>query len=83
MDPSDVYRPDVPDFTGKDASKFRDYAVTENDPIRERVFQTYAKMHRNQTVEFVKGIESIYSFMKQIDVKRVKMTLCAFKYLKM
>lgn len=56
LDPSDVYRPDIPTFADKDLQQFRDYTVTENDPISERVFQTYKAMHQNQTVEFVQGI---------------------------
>lgn len=55
MDPSDIYRPDKPEFADKDVKKFRDYSVTDDDPIKERVFQTYKVMHRNQTVDFVKG----------------------------
>lgn len=55
LDPSDVYRPDHISFADKELEKFRDYTVTENDPISERVFQTYSLMHRNQTVDFVKG----------------------------
>lgn len=55
LDPSDIYRPDNPDFADKDVNKFRDYTVTENDPISQRIFQTYSKMHRSQTVDFVRG----------------------------
>lgn len=54
LDPSDIYRPDAPTFADKDLKQFRDYSIT-NDPIKERVFQTYSQMHCNQTVEFVQG----------------------------
>lgn len=56
MDPSDVYRPDIPTFADKDVNQFRDFTVKENDPITQRIFQTYIQMHTNQTVDFVKGI---------------------------
>lgn len=55
MDPSDIYRPDISSYAEKDVKKFRDYSIVEDDPIKERVRQTYANMHRNQTVDFVKG----------------------------
>lgn len=55
LDPSDVYRPDASTFADKDLRQFRDYTVKVDDPIKERVFQTYSQMHRNQTVEFVQG----------------------------
>lgn len=55
LDPSDIYRPDKVEFADKDLDKFRDYTVVENDPISERVFQTYKVMHDNQTVDFVQG----------------------------
>lgn len=57
LDPSEIHRPDKPEFADKDVNQFRDYSITENDAIKERVFQTYKAMHRNQTVDFVKGIE--------------------------
>lgn len=39
----------------KSASKFRDYTIDKDDPLKERVRQTYRQMHLNQTVDFVKG----------------------------
>lgn len=54
IDPSELLRPE-PDFVEKSVSKFRDYSIDENDPLKERVRMTYTKMHRNQTVDFVKG----------------------------
>lgn len=60
LDPSEIYRPDAPTFADKDLKLFRDYTLTENDPIKERVFQTYLQMHRNQTVEFVQGTVQYY-----------------------
>lgn len=56
LDPSDIYRPDIASYAEKDVDKFRDYSVVEDDPIKERVRQTYLKMHSNQTVAFVQGI---------------------------
>lgn len=56
LDPSDIYRPDIAAYAKKDLDQFRDYSVVEDDPIKERVRQTYAQMHRNQTVAFVQGI---------------------------
>lgn len=55
MDPSDIYRPDIATYAKKDLDQFRDYSVVEDDPVKERVRQTYAKMHRIQTVAFVQG----------------------------
>lgn len=55
MDPSELHRPEAISFAEKDLNKFRDFTVYENDPIAERVLQTYKQMHRNQTVDFVRG----------------------------
>lgn len=52
LDPSELLRPE-PAFADKELSKFRDYSVDENDPIKERVRRTYRLMHKNQTVDFV------------------------------
>lgn len=52
IDPSELHRPE---FADKDLTKFRNYDVDENDPIKERVRRTYRLMHQNQTVDFVKG----------------------------
>lgn len=54
IDPSELLRPE-PTFADKSISKFRDYSIDETDPLKERVRQTYRQMHRNQTVDFVKG----------------------------
>lgn len=61
LDPSDIYRPDIVSFvTDKDVKDFRNYKITENDSLQERVFQTYKEMHNNQTVDFVKGRHSVW-----------------------
>jgi len=60
LDPSDIYRPDISTFADKDEKDFRDFTVTENDPLKERVFQTYKAMHTSQTVEFVKGRHDVW-----------------------
>lgn len=60
MDPSDIYRPDVSAFVHKDVNQFRDFTVKEDDPITQRIFQTYMKMHTQQTVDFVKGKKRLY-----------------------
>lgn len=44
-----------PDFADKGLSKFRDYTVDENDPLKETVRRTYRLMHLNQTFDFVKS----------------------------
>lgn len=54
LDVSELLRPE-PKFSDKEVSKFRDYTVDENDPLKERVRRTYKLMHTNQTVDFVKG----------------------------
>lgn len=56
LDPSEIYRPDIATYAEKDLDQFRDYSVVKDDPLKERVRQTYAEMHRNQTVAFVQGI---------------------------
>lgn len=53
IDPSELLRPE-PDFADKGISKFRDYTVDENDPLKERVRRTYQLMHKFQTVDYVK-----------------------------
>lgn len=54
IDPSELHRPEAA-FAKKALSEFRDYSLDENDPIKERVYQTYLQMHTNQTVDFVKS----------------------------
>ena len=54
IDPSELLRPE-PSFAEKELSKFRDYTVDEDDPLKQRVQNTYRLMHKNQTVDFVKG----------------------------
>lgn len=54
IDPSELLRPE-PKFASKDVGAYRDYTVDPDDPIQERVRQTYLDMHTNQTVDFVKG----------------------------
>jgi len=54
LDPSELMRPEVK-FADKELTKFRDYTVDENDPLKQRVRRTYRQMHLNQTVEFVQG----------------------------
>jgi len=54
-DPSELLRPELT-FVKKEVGKFRDYSVDENDPIKERVRQTYRQMHLNMTVSFVQGM---------------------------
>jgi inositol oxygenase len=52
IDPSELLRPE-PEFVSKSISKFRDYSIDINDPLKERVRNTYRLMHLNQTVDFV------------------------------
>lgn len=54
IDPSELQRPE-PKYADKELSKFRDYSIDENDPLKERVRKTYRDMHFNQTVDFVKS----------------------------
>ncbi|KAL1500975.1 hypothetical protein ABEB36_006385 [Hypothenemus hampei] len=54
IDPSELLRPE-PAFAKKNVKLFRDYNFNSDDPIQERVRQTYLEMHTNQTVSFVKG----------------------------
>lgn len=54
IDPSELLRPEA-EFANKELTQFRDYSVDLNDPLKERVRQTYRQMHLNQTVDFVKG----------------------------
>lgn len=54
IDPSELIRHEVV-FADKKIFKFRDYNIDPNDVIKERVRKTYFKMHKNMTVEFVKG----------------------------
>lgn len=75
MDPSDIYRPDIASYAEKNVSDFRDYSTVENDPIKERVRQTYALMHRNQTVDFVQGIFIQFFFFHS----RVSLTIMKFR----
>lgn len=55
LDPSELHRPEGVAFAEKDLDKFRDYTVNDNDPISLRVLNTYKQMHKNQTVDFVRG----------------------------
>lgn len=71
LDPSDIYRPDIASYAEKDLEKFRDYSVVEDDPIKERVRQTYAKMHRNQTVDFVQGTFCLIALMFEASLRFV------------
>lgn len=66
LDPSELHRPEAISFAEKDLNKFRDFTVYENDPIAERVLQTYKQMHRNQTVDFVRGK---FSNKKLVNIK--------------
>lgn len=54
IDPSELHRPE-PKFATKDVAAFRDFSINPDDPIQERVRQTYIQMHTNQTVDFVLG----------------------------
>lgn len=54
LDVSELLRPEKT-FADKEVSKFRDYTVDDNDPLKERVRRTYKLMHTHQTVDFVKG----------------------------
>jgi inositol oxygenase len=54
IDPSELLRPEL-SFADKEISKFRDYSIDSEDPLKERVRKTYTLMHENQTVQFVKG----------------------------
>lgn len=65
IDPSELLRPEA-EFAGKSLSKFRDYTIDVNDPLKERVRQTYRQMHLNQTVDFVK---SEFSNVKLYEIK--------------
>jgi len=63
LDPSELYRPEL--SAGKDVCEFRDFSIDENDPIKERVRQTYQEMHTHQTVDYVnKQIENWTKFDK-------------------
>lgn len=65
LDPSELLRPELA-FAQKDVSKFRDYSVDEEDPLKERVRNTYRQMHLNQTVDFVKGMYKKTMYIKYI-----------------
>lgn len=54
LDVSELLRPEKA-FADKHVSKFRDYTVNDEDPLKERVRRTYKLMHTHQTVDFVKG----------------------------
>ncbi|KAJ8678473.1 hypothetical protein QAD02_014260 [Eretmocerus hayati] len=54
FDPSEKLRPEKV-YNGKSECQFRDYSEDADDPIKERVRETYRKMHTYQTVEFVKS----------------------------
>ncbi|GFY02283.1 inositol oxygenase [Trichonephila clavipes] len=50
LDPSELYRPEI-----KKMEDFREYSDEKDDPIQQRVRETYRKMHTHQTVDFVKN----------------------------
>lgn len=78
LDPSELHRPEAVSFAEKDLNKFRDFTVYENDPIAERVLQTYKQMHKNQTVDFVRGKFSnglSFSNRKLVNGKNVSIVL--------
>lgn len=52
LDPSEHFRPET---NGKAVDDFRRYSEEEEDEIQQRVKRTYYMMHRNQTVDFVRG----------------------------
>lgn len=62
IDPSELLRPEKK-FASKNLNAFRDYTVNPDDPIQERVRQTYLEMHTKQTVDFVKG--TVIDFLNQ------------------
>ncbi|XP_046386086.1 inositol oxygenase [Ischnura elegans] len=53
LDPSEQLRPEAA-FAKKPLKAFRDYSIDPNDPIKERVRQTYTQMHTHMTMDFVK-----------------------------
>lgn len=72
LDPSELLRPE-PEFADKALSKFRDYSVDENDPIKERVRRTYRLMHKNQTVDFV--LSEFHILIKEKKIARSRKTI--------
>lgn len=62
IDPSQLLRPEII-YNDKPLDAFRDYTVDDNDPIKARVRFTYNQMHTNQTVDFVKGIKLLITFL--------------------
>lgn len=54
LDVSELWRPEA-EFASKPVSNYRDYTIDEDDPIQQRVRQTYDEMHTNQTVDFVQA----------------------------
>lgn len=52
LDPSEHFRPDT---HGKGLDEFRRYTEEEEDYIQQRVKRTYYQMHKNQSVDFVRG----------------------------
>ena len=68
MDPSLLMRPE-PTFAAKPIGMFRDYTDDPEDPIKERVRQTYLKMHTYQTVDFVRGKKSCILKMYSVPVE--------------
>lgn len=42
-------------FRDQNVAKFRDYTINPKDEIKERVRKTYFEMHKNMTVDLVKG----------------------------
>uniref|UniRef100_A0A8D0GP16 Inositol oxygenase n=1 Tax=Sphenodon punctatus TaxID=8508 RepID=A0A8D0GP16_SPHPU len=56
-DPSQVYRPDTEEETGKLKEKYRNYT---DGPLQDRVYNTYLQMHTHQTMEFVRKKNAEY-----------------------
>lgn len=65
IDPSELLRPE-PAFADKCLTKFRDYSIDEEDPVKKRVRDTYRQMHLNQTVDFVLGRHDSIIFLELI-----------------
>lgn len=68
-------------FADKCLSKFRDYSVNDEDPLKERVRRTYRDMHLNQTVDFVKGKRTVKTRFKQKNIFQKKFDKCFQKKL--
>ena len=70
-DPSQIYRPDVPDYEEK-TKDFRNYG--EDNALFDRVKKTYLDMHTNQTVEYVKSMHKkvTLEFLAKVNGSRVR-----------